>query len=132
MRRDDQRSRRVVVLPDALINPGSVLNGGDGARAPDPLVTALVEDGWGFVEMPPHRLAAATARAMVETIGGDLADYLKHGHRVVIVATPDLPGEGVWLDELLAVLAGWKVALPPVVRVTRPTEAAAIDAVLSA
>lgn len=132
MRRDDQRSHRVVVLPDVLVNPGSALHGGDGARAPDPLVAALVEDGWGFVKMPPHGLAAATARSMVETIGGDLADYLKHGHRVVIVAVPDLPGEGVWLGELRATLAVWRTEPPPIVRITRPTDASTIAAIRAA
>lgn len=121
-----------MVLPDALINPGSALNGGNGTRAPDPLVAALIEDGWGFVKMPPHGLAAATAQAMVETIGGDLADYLKHGHRVVIVSAPDLPGDGVWLDALRAALAVWETALPPIVRVTRPTDADALAAIRGA
>jgi len=132
VRRDDQRSLRVVVLPDALVNPGSRLNGGDGAGTPDPLIAALVEDGWGFVKMPPHGLAATTARAIVETIAGDLVDYLRHDHRVVIVAVAELPGEGVWLDELRAALARWNTDLPPIARVARPAGAEAIDAVRAA
>jgi hypothetical protein len=113
--REDHRSHRVAIVPDCLVNPGSVLYASLPGR-PAPLFDVLVADGWGIMKPPPHVLGAAIGQPAVAIIAGDAVDYRRHGHEVVVLAVAGLPGGGVWLDELEAAFRELGEAMPRIVR----------------
>jgi hypothetical protein len=132
MRREDSRGRRVAVVADYLVNPGSPFYAAIGA-APGPVLDVLAEDGWGLMQTPPHVLARDAARPAVATIAGDAVDYLRHGHVVVILAAEGLPQGGAWLEELEDAFRDLKEAMPKVITIglgPPPGTAASIRAAL--
>lgn len=115
MIRDDARGRRVAIVADCLVNPGSALYAGrSGRRAP--VFDVLIEDGWGIMKPPPHVVDAAISKPAVALIAGDAVDYRHHGYDVVVVAVDDLPGGGVWLDLFDDAFRGLAKPMPPVLR----------------
>ena len=115
MIREDARGRRVAIVADYLVNPGSALYTGIGA-APGPVLDVLVEDGWGMMKPPPHVLGESVGRPAVHSIAGDAVDYLQHDFTVVILAAEGLPQGGVWLDLLESAFGELGVAMPAVAR----------------
>lgn len=99
MRREDARARRVAIVADVLINPGSAFYAGLGA-CPGPVLEVLSEDGWGIMKAPPHLLGEDAMASSLATIAGDAADYLKHGHLVLVLGAGGLPEGGLRLDLL--------------------------------
>ena len=73
--RGDLRSRRVAVVPDAVLNPP--------AGAADHL-TPLTEAGWGLVVLPPAGLAAGTERAMIAAIADQVVTFLDDDYEVAL------------------------------------------------
>jgi hypothetical protein len=71
--RGDARSGRVMVVPDALVNPP------DGDTAP---VDALVADGWGLVVLPPDGLEPADEAALLAVIDDQLAAFARAGYEI--------------------------------------------------
>lgn len=116
MIRDDARGRRVAIVPDWLVNPGSALYGPLPGR-PGPVVDVLVEGGWGLMTPPPHVVGAGIGRPAVEVIAADAVDYRRHGYTVIVLAVDGLPGGGVWLDLLEAAFQDLGEPMPPVVPV---------------
>ena len=136
MIRQDARSRRVVIVADYLVNPGSALYTGLAAR-PGPVLDVLLEDGWGMMKTPPHVLGEAVGRPAVNAIAGDAVDYRQHGYAVVVLATDGLPQGGVWLNLLEAAFRELGAAMPPIARLkpdspAAPGTAAGIRAALAA
>ncbi len=115
MIRADARGRRVVIVADYLVNPGSALYTGI-AGAPGPVLDVLVEDGWGMMKAPPHVLGESVGRPAIHSIAGDAVDYLRHDFRVVILAAEGLPQGGVWLDLLEAAFGELGATMPAVAR----------------
>ena len=136
MIRDDARGRRVAIVPDLVVNPGSGLYDARDER-PGSVLDVLIEDGWGIMKAPPHILSNDSATRAVSVIVGDAVDYLHHDYTVMIVALTGLPQNGVWLDLLEAAFRELATPMPNVVRFTlappgaRPN-AAGIRAMLNA
>jgi len=78
--RGDARSRRLVVVPDALLNPPP----GD----PDH-VTALAAAGWGVVVLPPADSAGAARAAWLEAIVEEVVTFLDDGYDVALARVED-------------------------------------------
>lgn len=114
MRREDARGRRVAIVADILVNPGSALYGSLAAR-PGPVLDVLVEDGWGIMKAPPHVLGLDAMASAIATLAGDAADYLKHRHAVVIVAAGGAPEGGLRLDMLAREFGTLRAEPPPIV-----------------
>ena len=88
MIREDLRSRRIAVIADFVVNPGSALYGKRQAP-PSGFMDALVERGWGIMKMPPHVAKLESCERLIEVSVGDLIDYRKNGYDVVIAAVGD-------------------------------------------
>ena len=73
--RGDLRSRRVAVVPDAVVNPPL---GGADHLAP------LTEAGWGLVVLPPAGLPEGVERAMVAAIADQVATFLDDDYEVAL------------------------------------------------
>jgi hypothetical protein len=71
--RGDARSGRVMVVPDALVNPPD----GDTAA-----VDALVAAGWGLVVLPPEGLDPDDEAALLAVIDDQLAAFRQAGYEV--------------------------------------------------
>jgi len=73
--RGDLRSRRVAVVPDAVLNPPA--GGADH-------LTPLTEAGWGLVVLPPAGLPEGTERAMIAAIADQVATFLDDDYEVAL------------------------------------------------
>ena len=115
MIREDARSRRVAIVADYLVNPGSALYAGITGR-PGPVLDVLVDDGWGMMKPPPHVVGEQVGRPAATTMAGDAVDYQRHEYAVVILAVEGLPQGGVWLDFLEAAFRELGAPMPSVAR----------------
>jgi hypothetical protein len=77
----DGRSRRVAVVPDAVLNP---------AGATDDGLAALAEAGWGVVALPQPGLPEDVEGPLLAAVADQLAVYLDDGYEVAM-ADPDDP-----------------------------------------
>lgn len=75
--RGDVRSRRVAVVTDAVVND------------PRGAVDALIDAGWGLIQLPPTDLPAATRVALLEMIAEQVDEYQRHGYVVCACADAD-------------------------------------------
>ena len=71
--RGDARSGRVMVVPDALVNPPD----GDTTA-----VDGLVADGWGLVVLPPDGLEPGDEAALLAVIDDQLAAFRQAGYEI--------------------------------------------------
>ena len=76
----DARSRRLVVVPDALLNPPP---GG-----PDH-VSALAGGGWGVVVLPPLEVAGAARADWLEAIVEEVVTFLDDDYEVALARVDD-------------------------------------------
>uniref|UniRef100_UPI003101978A hypothetical protein n=1 Tax=Neorhizobium sp. EC2-8 TaxID=3129230 RepID=UPI003101978A len=127
MIREDLRSRRIAVIADFVVNPGSALYGKRQAP-PSGFMDALVERGWGIMKMPPHVARLESCERLIEVSVGDLIDYAKNGYEVVIAAVEDLPQQGVWLDAMAGFFNKAGKQMPPIVTIRSDATAADADA----
>ena len=76
----DARSRRLVVVPDALLNPpaGSADN-----------ITALAEGGWGLVVLPPCDVTGAARAGWLEAIVDEVVAFLDDDYEVAFARVDD-------------------------------------------
>ncbi len=81
--RGDVRSRRVVVVPDVVVNPP------DGA-SDRPSDVALC--GWGVVALPPSDLPADIAQPLVTAAVDQVIAFLDGGYEVALLPCADDPG----------------------------------------
>lgn len=105
MRGVDQRSRRIALVPDRLVN-AHLLPAGDPERD---ILTAALDRlerlGFGLLQLPPHDLPFERVRAALDFAIDQLQDYARHGYRLVRVDLPHLPASGTWCDRFDAELA---------------------------
>ena len=89
--RGDGRSRRVAVVPDAVLNP---------APGAEDRLAVLADAGWGVVALPQPGLSDEVERTLLASVADQLAVFLDDGYEVALVE-PDDPA-AVRLLELLA------------------------------
>jgi len=102
--KDDKRSWRVALVPDALMNPP------ERARAvlPDAL-GVLQASGYGVLHLPPpgkHSLLLAV-------IADQIAEYAHHGYAVVAIGIHGDSRDGLHWRRLAPLLRHRGAALPP-------------------
>lgn len=97
---EDCRSRRIAVVPYALLAPAEAL--GDPALAGTlaALRDRLVAEGWGLLQAPPAGMDAARAAAALAALADQIADYVQNGYEVVAFPVEGLPGGGVFEGRL--------------------------------
>jgi hypothetical protein len=78
--RGDGRSRRVMVVPDAVLNP---------AAGDDDGLVRLAEAGWGLVALPRPGLPAAVAEAALAAVVDQLTAFLDDGYEVALADPHD-------------------------------------------
>ena len=78
--RGDGRSRRVAIVPDALVNPP--------AGAPDRLA-GLAAAGWGLVALPPPGLPVDALAGWREAVLDEVTTFLDGGYDVALVEPGD-------------------------------------------
>lgn len=78
--RGDIRSRRIAVVPDAVLNP---LESGDDRLA------SLADDGWGVVGLCPADLVPDARAAWLEAVVEQVVTFLDDGYEVALVDDGD-------------------------------------------
>src|SRR5262249_21847452 len=78
--RGDVRSRRIAVVPDAVLNPPE---GGEDRLA------AFADAGWGVVGWCPAGLAPGAREAWLEALVDQVVTFLDDGYEVVLVDPED-------------------------------------------
>lgn len=116
MIREDNRGRRVAIVPDFMINPDAAFYRDIEGRT-GPVLDVLMDDGWGIMKAPPHVLSANVGASAVTTIAGDAVDYLRHGYTVAILAVEGLAQGGIWLEPLEAAFRELRTAMPKVIKI---------------
>jgi hypothetical protein len=81
--RGDARSRRVVVVPDVVMNPPQ------GARD---RLSDLALRGWGVVALPPADLPADIAHPLVSAAVEQVIAFLDGGYEVALLPCAADPG----------------------------------------
>ena len=112
MRGQDQRSRRIALVPDRLMN--AHLLPADSAEH-DILTAAfnvLQQMGFGFIQLPPHHLPFERVLTALDFAVDQLQDYARHGYLVIRIDLPHLPDSGVWRDASDAEFA--RRGVPPI------------------
>jgi hypothetical protein len=72
----DDRSRRVALVSDAVLNPPP--------GAPD-VIGAVADAGWGVIALPPPSLPAASTRAWAAGAADQARELARHGMTIVAV-----------------------------------------------
>jgi hypothetical protein len=91
--RGDRRSRRVVVVPDAVANPPP----GAHDRLSD-----LAMAGWGVVALPPPGVPADVTHALVAAAVDEVIALLDGGYEVALLPAADDPGMRRFITALAA------------------------------
>ncbi len=78
--RGDVRSRRLVVVPDGLLNPAP--------GAPDH-AAGLAVDGWGLVVLPPGEVTGGARAAWLEAIVEEVVTFLDDDYEVALARVDD-------------------------------------------
>jgi hypothetical protein len=78
--RGDVRSRRLVVVPDTLLNPP--------AGPPDHAM-GLAADGWGLVVLPPGEVTGGARAAWLEAIVEEVVTFLDDDYEVALARVDD-------------------------------------------
>ena len=111
----DNRSYKVVFVPDYVLNPESYpqlpqhLRIYEGAR----------DAGYGIVKLPPTDVSEEAASAWIDMAADMIEEYLKRGYVAAVIAIEGLPDKGVWLSKLLGELEARKVPKPKIVEVSK-------------
>jgi hypothetical protein len=91
--RGDARSRRVVVVPDVVVNPP------EGAH--DQL-SDLALGGWGVVALPPSDLPADVTQPLVAAAVEQVIAFLDGGYEVALLPSAADPGMRRFVTALAA------------------------------
>jgi hypothetical protein len=91
--RGDGRSRRVVVVPDVVVNPPP------GARD---RLGELALGGWGVVALPPPGLPADISHSLVAAAVDEVVAFLDGGYQVALLPAADDPGMRRFVTALAA------------------------------
>ena len=90
--RGDVRSRRIAVVPDAVLNPPK---GGDDRLA------ALGDAGWGVVGLCPADLVAGARAAWLDAVVEQVVTFLDDGDAETLRFTAALAEAGRFVDTVL-------------------------------
>ena len=91
--RTDGRSRRVAVVPDAIVNPPP------GARD---RLGELTLAGWGVIALPPPSLPAEISHPLVAAAVDQVIALLDGGYQVALLPAADDPGMRRFVTALAA------------------------------
>jgi len=91
--RGDDRSRRVVVVPDVVVNPPP------GARD---RLGELALGGWGVVALPPPGLPADISHPLVAAAVDQVVAFLDGGYQVALLPAAEDPGMRRFVTALAA------------------------------
>jgi hypothetical protein len=91
--RSDGRSRRVAVVPDAIVNPPP------GARD---RLSELTLAGWGVIALPPPSLPAEISHPLVAAAVDQVIALLDGGYEVALLPAADDPGMRRFVTALAA------------------------------
>ena len=91
--RGDGRSRRVVVVPDVVVNPPP------GARD---RLGELALGGWGVVALPPPDMPADISHPLVAAAVDQVVAFLDGGYQVALLPAADDPGMRRFVTALAA------------------------------
>lgn len=105
MIRTDERAGIVLVVPDALVNPGAERDDSAELAA---AFDVLVERGAGVTILPPR----IGTEDEVRLAARDLVDYLRHGYAVGAIEVEDDPVGSRWRAVLDEELRAWDHAPP--------------------
>lgn len=105
MRGADQRSRRIALVPDRLVNAHLLPEVDPERRALATAFDLLERLGFGLIQLPPHDLPFERVSAALDFAIDQLQDYAGHGYGLVRVDLPHLPEDGVWRDRFDAEFA---------------------------
>lgn len=86
MRQSDNRSRKIAVVPEALVN--AHLSDAEDALAMQRL---LEEEGYGIIELPPADAPLAVIENAVHYVVDQVQDYVKNSYQVVEVTASGEP-----------------------------------------
>ena len=101
----DERSFRVALVADALVNPA--------AGAPDGV--AICHDaGWAVMQLPAASYPAEVRASALEQVAEHADEFIRRGYALVLLTTPDDPAR----EPLARALALLDRELPPVHSVT--------------
>jgi len=87
----DQRSWRVALVHDSVVNAHA---GGSAAHEARLLFAALIDLGFGIVQLPPAGLPAAATATAIELALDQMTDYASNGYRTVWLRGGPAPGDG--------------------------------------
>jgi hypothetical protein len=99
MRNSDPRSRCIAILPDAVVNAHLLAHGDPQRAALEQAFVILERAGFGIVQLPPDDLPPEHARASIDFALDQIADYLKHGYRFLLLDPPGPAGWRSYLDQ---------------------------------
>ncbi len=86
MRQSDNRSRKIAVVPEALMN--AHLSDAEDAVA---MLRRLEEQGYGIIELPPADAPLAVIETAVGYVVDQVQDYVKNSYEVIEVTAPRDP-----------------------------------------
>jgi hypothetical protein len=87
--RGDGRSRRVVVVPDSVVNP---------APGDDDVLSTLAGEGWGVIALPPLELQPP-AESWLEAVVDEVVTFLDADYEVALLR-PEDPAAQAFINKL--------------------------------
>lgn len=115
MRGADQRSRRIALVPDRLVNAHLLPEGDPERRVLAAALDLLERLGFGLIQLPAHDLPFERVSGTLDYAIDQLQDYNVHGYLLVRIELPHLPDAGVWRDRFDAEMARRGASSVPVV-----------------
>jgi len=105
----DRRSWRVALVHDSIVNAHA---GGSAAHDARLLFHALVDLGFGIVQLPPADLPAAATATAIELALDQMTDYASNGYRTVWLRGGPAVGDGELAVRIAAECARRTIDLP--------------------
>jgi len=111
----DPRSKRVVIVPDYVMNPGRY---GDLPRNPA-VYEKLRDSGFGLIKMPPPGTSSATLEGWLKITVDQVEEYTNRGFRIYALSVEGLSEGGISLRGLRRELNSRGVPFPKTVILPR-------------
>lgn len=87
----DNRSYKVVVVPDYVVNPANYPH----LPQHSVIYEAARDAGYGVMKLPPTDIPESQAEKWVEMTADMIEEYLKKGYVVAVIGVEALPDMGV-------------------------------------
>lgn len=107
----DPRSKRVVIVPDYLVNPGRYAELPRNTAAYE----KLRDSGCGLIKMPPPGTSGDSLEGWLKMTADQVEEYTNRGFRVFALGMEGISGGGIWLGELQEELRSRRVPFPKTV-----------------